>query len=157
MHILFWLSKTWIVHFKIWEYVFSGCTVPPDNKEAELGSSNKEASPSEGKNARVVLVPCSRMVVWIFLRSLGVICYGRWILSEGHKNYFKDWCLINPYLFLTYLNLWIMAIHGSEKLGWLFLHDFIKNFGKYQTFRHCLIICMFGVILHPLWGPKWNT
>ena len=96
-------------------------------------------------------------VVWIFLRSLGVICYGRWILSVGHKNYFKDWCLINPYLFLTYLNLWIMAIHGSEKLGWLFLHDFIKNFGKYQTFRHCLIICMFGVILHPLWGPKWHT
>ena len=22
-------------------------------------------------------------------------------------------------------------IHGSDKLGWLFLHDFIKNFGKY--------------------------
>ena len=34
-------------------------------------------------------------VVWIFLRTLGVICYGRLVLSEGHKNYFKDWCLIN--------------------------------------------------------------
>ena len=34
-------------------------------------------------------------VVWIFLRSLGVICHDRWVLSEGHKNYFKDWCLIN--------------------------------------------------------------
>ena len=29
-------------------------------------------------------------------------------ISEGHKNYFKDWCLMNSqptFLFLTYLNL----------------------------------------------------
>ena len=48
------------------------------------------------------------LVMWIFLRSLGVICYNRWVLSEGHKNYFKDWCLVNSqptFLFLTYLNL----------------------------------------------------
>ena len=47
-------------------------------------------------------------VAWIFLRSLGVICYDRWVLSEGHKNCFKDWCLMNSqptFLFLTYLNL----------------------------------------------------
>ena len=47
-------------------------------------------------------------VVWIFLRSLGVICYDRWVLSEGHKNYFKDWFLMNSqptFLFLTILNL----------------------------------------------------
>ena len=34
-------------------------------------------------------------------------------LNEGHKNYFKVWCLMNSqltFLFLTYLNLWIMAI-----------------------------------------------
>ena len=30
---------------------------------SELGSSNKEASPSAGKNTGVVLVPCSRMEV----------------------------------------------------------------------------------------------
>ena len=48
------------------------------------------------------------LVMWIFLRSLGVTCYDRWVLSEGHKNYFKDWCLMNSqptFLFLTYLNL----------------------------------------------------
>ena len=28
--------------------MFSGCTVPPDSKETELGSSNQEASPSAG-------------------------------------------------------------------------------------------------------------
>ena len=43
--------------------VFSGCTVPPDSKETELGSSDQEASPSAGKNTEVVLVPCSRMEV----------------------------------------------------------------------------------------------
>ena len=36
----------------------SGYTVLLDSKETELGSSNQEASPSAGKNVRVVLVPC---------------------------------------------------------------------------------------------------
>ena len=38
----------------------------------------------------------------------GVICYNTGVLREGHKNYFKDWYLINwqpTFLFLTYLNL----------------------------------------------------
>ena len=38
---------------------------------------------------------------------LDVTCYDRWVLSECHKNYFKDWCLINShptFLFLTCLN-----------------------------------------------------
>ena len=64
----------------------SGCTVAPDSKETELGSSDQEASPSAGKknrgsfsvmfahgSASLQLFP----VVWIFLRSLGVICYDR--------------------------------------------------------------------------------
>ena len=38
--------------------MFSGCTVSPDSKETELGTSNQEASPSAGKNTRVVLMPC---------------------------------------------------------------------------------------------------
>ena len=37
------------------EYVFSGCTVPPDSKGTELGSSDQEASPSAGK-IRVVFL-----------------------------------------------------------------------------------------------------
>ena len=36
----------------------SGCTMSPDSKETELGSSNQEASPSAGKNTRIALVPC---------------------------------------------------------------------------------------------------
>ena len=38
--------------------MFSGCTVPPDSKETELGSSDLEASPSAGKNTGIVLVSC---------------------------------------------------------------------------------------------------
>ena len=38
--------------------MFSDCTVPCDSKETELGSSDQEASPSAGKNTRIVLVPC---------------------------------------------------------------------------------------------------
>ena len=37
--------------------MFSGCTVPPDSKEVELGSSDQGASPSAGKNTQIVLVP----------------------------------------------------------------------------------------------------
>ena len=49
--------------------MFSGSTVLPDSKETELGSSDEEASPSAGKNGSGS--------VWIFLRSLSVICYDR--------------------------------------------------------------------------------
>ena len=38
--------------------MFSSCTVPPDSKETERRSSDKEAFPSPGKNTGVVLVPC---------------------------------------------------------------------------------------------------
>ena len=38
--------------------MFSGCTVLPDSKETKLGSSDKQASQSAGKNTKAVLVPC---------------------------------------------------------------------------------------------------
>ena len=38
--------------------MFSGCTVSPDSKETELGSSDQEVSPSAGRNTSIVLVPC---------------------------------------------------------------------------------------------------
>ena len=43
---------------RIQKQVFSGCTVQLDSKETKLGSSDKEASLSAGKNTEVVLVPC---------------------------------------------------------------------------------------------------
>ena len=62
-YLFFLLSQTWPVTLRIQEEVFSGCNVPPDSKETELGSSDREASPSAGKNTSVVLVPCSCMEV----------------------------------------------------------------------------------------------
>ena len=38
--------------------MFSVCTVLPDSKKTELGSSEQEASPSASKNLGIVLVPC---------------------------------------------------------------------------------------------------
>ena len=58
MLILFWLSHTWAVTLWIQEYVFSGSYVPPDSKKTKLGRSDQEASPSAGKNTRIILVPC---------------------------------------------------------------------------------------------------
>ena len=48
------------------------------------------------------------LVVSIFLRSLGAISYNKSVFSNGHKNYFKDWCLMNSqltFLFFTYFQL----------------------------------------------------
>ena len=61
----------------------------------------------------VKCVPRNIPVVWIFPRSLGVICYDRWVPSEGHKNYFKDWCLMNSqptFVFNLLLAQWIITI-----------------------------------------------
>ena len=88
--------------------MFSGCTVPPDSKETKLGSSNQEASLSAGKNTRVVLVPCPSLqllLVWIFLRSLGVICYIRWLLGGVTKITSRI-----GVCFWYLLTQWIMAI-----------------------------------------------
>ena len=38
--------------------MFSGCTMPLDSKETDLGSNDQEASPSAGINTRIVLVSC---------------------------------------------------------------------------------------------------
>ena len=56
--------------------MFSGCTVLPDSKETKLGSSDQEASPSAGKNTRVVLVSCLCMDVrhYSYFRWCGFFC-----------------------------------------------------------------------------------
>ena len=59
--------------------MFSGCTVLPDSKETERGSSDPEASPSAGKNTGVVLVPCS---AW---KCVPTTISGGVDISEGQK------------------------------------------------------------------------
>ena len=33
------------------------------------------------------------------------ICYDGWVLREGHKNYFKDWCIMNSQPTFLFFNL----------------------------------------------------
>ena len=86
----------------------------PDIVETKLKSSDQEAFPSAGKNTRVVLVPYRTWKCVPKAISGGVDisevpgCHLLWqiVLSEGHKNNFKDWCLMNSqptFLFLTYV------------------------------------------------------
>ena len=88
-------------------------------------------------------------VVWIFLGSLGVICYNRYILSGGYKNYFKDWCLLNSqstFLFWPIFKFWIVAIlskgckpgnfesQNSPKLSIANICGFCLNFSECESF-----------------------
>ena len=71
---------TWPITLRIRELVFSGCTVPPDSKETELGNSDQEPSPSAGKNAGVGLVPSLRIEVRLYsnFRWCGFL-WGPWV------------------------------------------------------------------------------
>ena len=88
-------------------------------------------------------------MVWVFLRPLGVIYYNR-VLSEGHKNYFMDWCLMNSqstFLFFDQvLTRWIIVIlsngrksdnfesHNSVKLSLTNIHHLHSNFIECESF-----------------------
>ena len=90
--------------------MFSGCTVLPDSKETELGSSNQEASPSAGKNTRVVLVPCACMEwhPYSYFQWCGYF-QSPWVsfvtTDESSKKLLHRLVSheITAYLFLTYL------------------------------------------------------
>ena len=48
-------------------------------------------------------------VVWIFPATLSVICYDRWILSEGHESYAEGRCFMNlqpTFQILTSFLIW---------------------------------------------------
>ena len=58
------------------------------------------------------------LVVWIFLQFLGVICYDKWVSSEGYKIYFKDWYLMNSQptsLILTSFNSMKLPYYQKDK------------------------------------------
>ena len=88
-------------------------------------------------------------VVSIFQRYLGVICYDRWILSEGHKNYFRcclPWTHSLPFYFWPILTQWIMVIlskgckpdnlesYNSLKLSFMNIWDLCSSFIDCESF-----------------------
>ena len=79
-------------------------------------------------------------VVWIFLRSLGIIYYDRWVLSEGYKKLLQGLVShkLTTYLsvFDLFLTKWIMAIlskgckpdnFGPHNLVLWILEAFVRN------------------------------
>ena len=58
-----------------------GCTVQPDNKETELGSSDQEASLSAGRNTGMVLVPYYAWEYGPAAISGGVVILSPWLSS----------------------------------------------------------------------------
>ena len=90
------------------------------------------------------------LVLRTSLWSLGVIFYDRWVLSEGHKNYFKEWISHESeptFLFLCNLfklsELWpyyqkhvnqIILNHITLKLSFTNIWGFYSNFVDCKTF-----------------------
>ena len=89
-------------------------------------------------------------VVWIFSRSLGVICYNRWVLSTGHRIYFKDLylSLINSkptFWFWHFLTQWDgyinqrkfkpdnFKLHNSLKLSSTNIWGLCSNFVEFES------------------------
>ena len=113
------------------------------------------------------------LVMWIFLRSKGVICHDRWVLSEGHENYFKKCCLVNSQpasLFLkvvpaTFLLVCFVCLKDSpfETRKFLFLFHFessVRSWDNqimpFQIFEyHDVIKCL--SMKHETWTYEVNT
>ena len=101
----------------------------------------------------VVLVPCCAWKcvsqLCMFLRLMDVIYYKKLVLSDGHKNCFKDWFLINS------LTTWLepffnkmILLTEAGKPDNLKSHNFLKpSFTNIWGFRSKWIQCYFG-----LWG-----
>ena len=64
--------------------MFSGCTVPPDNKETKLESSKQVASRLAGENTGIVLVPCHawKCVATAISNGVGIFEVPGWYLLQ---------------------------------------------------------------------------
>ena len=85
-------------------------------------------------------------IVWTLLRSLGVICHDRWVLSEGHKRYFKDYCLMNSqptFLFFNQFKLNKLWPYYQKHVNQIILNcTTLKSFASqiFEDFNQILLI-----------------
>ena len=139
--------------------MFSGCTVPPDSKDTELGSSYQEASPLAGKNTGVVLVPCGAWkcvstpnssdadiseIPGSHLLWQVISLWGSQKLIQGFVSH-----KLTPYLsvFNLFLTQWTKTIlskgctpdnfesHNSLKISFKNVRGFHLNFVECEPFR----------------------
>ena len=83
-------------------------------------------------------------LVWIFLRSLGVICYNRWVLSGVSWTHSLPFCFWPIFL----LNeLWLFESHNSLKLS------FTKAFPLSGNSDHVVV----SISIDFLWNSKWDA
>ena len=68
------------------------------------------------------------LLVWIFLRSLGIICYDSWVLSEGHKN---QWIMVILSKGCKPDNF---EMHNSQKLSFTNIWGLHLNFIDCESF-----------------------
>ena len=73
-------------------------------------------------------------MVWIFLKSLGVICCDRLVLSGGHKNYFKDFCLMNSQSTFLLCKPDHFELHNSIKFSFTSIWGLCLNFLDCKSF-----------------------
>ena len=140
------------------DVLFSGCNVLSDSKETQLGSRNQQASPSAGKNTRIVLVPC-----WAWKCILTAIsdgediskvpgCHLLWQMSSqwDSKKLLQRLVFHELTAYLSVFNLlltqWIMAIlskgykpdnfepHNSLKLSFTNFWGLCSNSVEYESF-----------------------
>ena len=136
--------------------MLSVCTVLPDGKETELGSSVKEASPSAGKNTRVVLVPCctwkcvptaiggvniSEFPGCLLLKQMS----SQWGWQKLLQGLMSHECAAYISVFDLFLTQWIMAIlskrckldniesYRSLKLSFTNIWGFHSNFVECES------------------------
>ena len=84
--------------------LFFGCTVPPES------SCNQDTISSGGIPWAII------QVVWIFPRSLSIICYGRWVRSELTAYIFSF------YMFFDSMKWWYYQRHMNNFES----HNFLK-------------------------------
>ena len=126
MLILFWLSQAWPVTLRIQEYVFSGCTMPPDIKETKLGRGYQEASPLVGKNTGIVLVRCC---TWKSVPTA---------ISGGMYGYFRG-----PWVsFVTTDKFWVRVTVLFQELISHELTGYFSAFNLFLTHQPIFIIRM---------------
>ena len=90
--------------------MFSGSTVPRGSKETVLGISDRETSPSAGKDTGVVFVSCSRMEV----------------RPNSHFRLCKDWCQMH--------HLLSVVSDAFEKLVNNSIVDHLEKCGLFSNF-----------------------
>ena len=132
----------------------SGCTVPPDSKETKHGSRDQEASPSAGKNTRIILKCAWKCAPTAISSGVNIFevpgCHFLRHMKSRSQKLLQELMSheLTTYLsaFNLFLTQWIMAIlskgwqpdsfepHNSLKLSFTNTRGLCSNFVECESF-----------------------